>query len=302
MSDTIKELNGIIIPLVTPLDYENNIDKKSLKKLIDYCIEGGAAGIFVLGSCGEGSILSTEKKKEVVRYALEYTKEKVPLLVGVLESSSEKVLGEIKSYEELGAAYFVSTVPYYISPGDQEEILKHYRFLAENIKGKLIAYNIPSYTHCDIMPDTMKKLLEISNLIAVKDSTDRWDLFQKALFLNKTGGIISGNEDLCGAALLFGAEGCVPCLANAYPKFYSKLYMYAKEKNIKKVIQYQEIIIKIKNVLNFAHSWIAAVKYLCARKGLINPYMSYGIAELSQEEVENIEKYLAENETLFTKI
>lgn len=298
MNDTIKRLSGIIVPLVTPLDYEKKIDKKSLKRLIDYCIEKGATGIFVLGSCGEGSVLGIEKKKEVVRYALEYTKEKVPLLVGALESSSEKIIEEIRIYEELGAVYFVSTTPYYISPENQEEILNHYRFLAKNIKGKLISYNIPSYTHCNIMPDTMKKLLEIPNLIAVKDSTDRWDLFQKALFLNKTGGIISGNEDLCGAALLFGAEGCVPCLANAYPEFYTKLYMYAKEKNIEKVIKYQETIMKIKNVLNYAHSWIAVVKYLCARKGLIDPYTSDGIAELNQEEIKNIEKYLVENEIL----
>ena len=106
--DTKERLRGIIPPLVTPLDENRNIDKKSLKKLIDYCIDGGVSGIFVLGSCGEGSALGIEKKKTVVKYALKYINGRVPLLVGALETSSEKVLEEIKIYENLGAKYFVS--------------------------------------------------------------------------------------------------------------------------------------------------------------------------------------------------
>ena len=96
--DTKERLRGIIPPLVTPLDENRNIDKKSLKKLIDYCIDGGVSGIFVLGSCGEGSALGIEKKKTVVKYALKYINGRVPLLVGALETSSEKVLEEIKSH------------------------------------------------------------------------------------------------------------------------------------------------------------------------------------------------------------
>ena len=111
----------------------------------------------MLGSCGEGSALGIEKKKTVVKYALKYINGRVPLLVGALETSSEKVLEEIKIYENLGAKYFVSAVPYYLEPEDQKGIIKHYQFLTENIKGKLIAYNIPSYVHYDILPPTAFK-------------------------------------------------------------------------------------------------------------------------------------------------
>ena len=299
--DTKERLRGIIPPLVTPLDENRNIDKKSLKKLIDYCIDGGVSGIFVLGSCGEGSALGIEKKKTVVKYALKYINGRVPLLVGALETSSEKVLEEIKIYENLGAKYFVSAVPYYLEPEDQKGIIKHYQFLTENIKGKLIAYNIPSYVHYDILPQTMKYLLKFPRLIAIKDSTSNWSLFQKALVLNKTGGMLSGNEDLCGAALIFGADGCVPCLANAYPNFYSKLYRCAGEGNIEGIKECQEAIIQMNKVLEFSKNWIAVVKYLCFRKGLMQPYTSFDVSELSKEEKENIEDYLMKNEYSFTK-
>lgn len=295
----IKKLKGIIPPLVTPLDQRGNIDEESLERLIDYCIQGGVSGIFMLGSCGEGFALTAGRKRTAVQCALKAAGKEIPVLVGVLETSSEKILEEIKGYEEIGAEFFVSAVPYYLPPEGQEGILKHYHFLTEHIKGKLIVYNIPPYAHCDILPETMKKLLEIPQIIAVKDSTGDWSLCQKALFLNQDGGILSGNEEQCGAAMLYGAEGCVPCLANAYPEFYSRMYGYVRQKNVEKIIECQKAIFKMKKVLDFSTNWISAVKYLCSRKGLIQPYTTYGISPVNEEEKEKIEQYLAENETLF---
>ena len=124
-------------------------------------------------------------------------------------------------------------------------------------------------------------------------------LCQKALFLNESGGILSGNEDFCGAAMLFGAEGCVPCLANAYPEFYSRFYRYAMEKNIDKVLECQKAVVRMKKTLELAGNWIAAVKYLCARKGLISLYTTRGIPEPDQSEIRKMEEYLRENEKYF---
>lgn len=295
MDKQTEKLTGIIPPLVTPLEPDGRIDEDSLKKLISHCINGGVSGIFVLGSCGEGTSLTAEQKKRTVRTALREAEGKVPVLVGTLETSTEKIAEEIKEYEDMGAQYFVSAVPYYLSPEGQEGIICHYRFLAEHTRGRVIVYNIPPYVHYDILPETMKKLLDIPGIIAVKDSTGDWGLFQKALFLNNHGGMLSGNEDLCGAAMLFGADGCVPCLANVYPEFYSRFYQYAAEGNIEKVIECQRAVIKMKKVLNLAGNWIAAVKYLCFRKGLIQPYTTRGITKISEKEKRNIESYLSEN-------
>ncbi|HIY01112.1 MAG TPA: dihydrodipicolinate synthase family protein [Candidatus Blautia faecipullorum] len=299
MKGKTDKLEGIIPPLVTPLDQKRRVDKDSLENLIGHVIKGGVSGIFMLGSCGEGSSLTAGQKREAVQCALKAAGGRIPVLVGVLETSAEKIIEEIKTYEAMGAEYFVAAAPYYLAPEGQEGILRHYRLLADNTRGRLLVYNIPPYVHCDIFPETMKRLLEIPEVIAVKDSTGDWSLCQKALFLNPDGGILSGNEDLCGAAMLFGAKGCVPCLANAYPEFYVEMYRYARERNVEKVMEYQKAIMKMKKVLDYTRNWVAAVKYLCVRKNLIQPYTTYGITPASPDEKEKIEKYLLENERLF---
>lgn len=288
-----ERLKGIIPPLVSPLDQELKVDEKALEQMINHCVEGGVSGIFVLGSCGEGSALTNEQKMLIVKKSVEFTKGRIPLLAGVLESSTERALETISAYEKMGAEYFVVTVPYYLGPDGQEEIIRHYQFLAEHTRGKLIAYNIPPYVHCDILPETMRELLKISNLIAVKDSTGDWKLFQRALFLNQ-GRIFSGNEDLCGAGMLFGADGCVPCLANIWPQFFCKMYLWANEGNVEKVLQCQEEIEKAKTVFTYAKNWIAVVKYLCNKEGLIQPWTSRSIPDLTVKEKEQIDLFLKE--------
>lgn len=295
----MKEIRGIIPPLVTPLTEEGEIDVPAVHRLTEHCIQGGVDGIFVLGSCGEGTVLNRKDRKTVVKASLEAVNGRVALLVGVLETSADRVVEEIKEYEKYGAEYFVVAAPYYLQVTGQEELLAHYGFIAENIQGKVIVYNIPPYTHSDILPETMKKLLEIPGVAGVKDSTGDWALFQKALFSGIKGSLLSGNEDLCGPAMLFGADGCVPCLANIYPAFYRDMFRYAQEKNVEKVQQYQKQILEVKEVFRFGKSWIGVVKYLCSRKGLILPRTAGVISELTEEEKGKIDTYLRNREAMY---
>ncbi len=294
-----KEIQGIIPPLLTPLDREGDVDVPALKRLIEHCIRGGVSGIFVLGSCGEGTVLSREQRRCAAEKALEITGERIPVLVGVLETSAAGITEEIKEYEEMGAEYFVAAAPYYLPPGSQEEILEHFRYITEHMHGKLIIYNIPPYTNSDILPTTMERLLEMPKVTAIKDSTGNWALFQKILFAEKKGSLLSGNEDLCGAAMLLGADGCVPCLANIYPGFYVDMLGYGREKNVDKILEYQRAIVEMKEVFQYGRSWIAVVKYLCARKGLILPYVGKTLPELTEGEKNAIEEYLKDHESMY---
>lgn len=294
-----KEIQGIIPPLLTPLDSIGNVDEQALEKLIEHCIAGGVNGIFVLGSCGEGTVLSRKQRRTVVIKALETIGGRIPLLVGVLETAASRVVEEIREFEKLGAEFFVAAAPYYLSPTCQEDIVEHYRYISGNMQGKLIVYNIPPYTNSDILPETMVKLLKIPRIIAIKDSTGDWALFQKILMAEKTGSLLSGNEDLCGAAMLLGADGCVPCLANIYPKFYVDMLQYAREKNVDKILQFQKSIVEMKEVFRYGKSWISVVKYLCARKGLIQPYTGKTLPELTKEDKKSIEAYLSVHESMY---
>lgn len=287
-------VKGIVPPLVSPLNEERTIDVAGTLNMIDYCIRGKADGIFLLGSCGEGSVLAKAERRLLVETALIGIDNRVPLLVGVLETSAKKVVEEILDLEKIGIKYFVVTPPYYLSTAVQGEILEHFRYISKRIHGKLIVYNIPCYVHSNIYPETMMGLLSIDNVIAVKDSTGDWVMHQKSLFLKQeirnydSKSFMCGNEDFAYASLSLGADGCVPCFANVYPEFYSRMHMAAKDKNTVEMIQCQKVIADLKEVLSLGASWIGVVKYLCSLKGLIQPYTGDGLPKLTDEEKREI--------------
>ena len=288
-------LRGIIPPLVTPLRLDGSIDKEGIAKLAEYQIKAGIQSVFILGSCGEGSVLERDECAEMVKESVKVTADRVNLLVGVLEPSAERVVEAVRVYEQFGAERFVVPAPFYLSVSDQDEILRHYEYIADRVEGELIVYNIPDYVHTHILPETAEKLLGHSKIAGIKDSTGDWALFQK-LLLEYQGrkGILSGNENLCGAAMLLGADGCVPCLANAYPGLYQKMYEAAKEKDIREVTEYQRVILKMKDIMAVGKHWIAAVKYMCARKGVIMPYVKGSACPLTAAETEKMDALLEE--------
>jgi len=297
----MKRLSGIIPPLVTPVNQDGSLDNESLEKIINNCIEHGCNGIFIMGSCGEGSVMGSALRKELTQKAVSAVNARVPLLVGVLENSTQKVIEEIKRLETCGAEYFVVTAPYYLAVSGQEEIYRHFKAVAESTDKMIVVYNIPCFVHCDILPETMRKLCMIKNIVGVKDSTGSWDLFQRALMLKKTQdfNLLSGDENLCAAGMLFGADGCVPCLANAYPSTLVDLYKAATEKDVERVFHLETRLVNTKKVWGCGGYWIAIVKYLCARKGLCKEYTLTPSENLTDAQKKFIDDLLDAREEMY---
>lgn len=288
-------LKGIIPPLVTPLQEDGSLDEKGLKRLVDHCIRGGVDGIFILGSCGEGSVFPIGFRKEFTQKTLEFAAGRVPVLVGVLDNSTPKVIEGIKALAETGAEYFVVTAPYYLAVTGQEAIYRHYQTVAASTEKKIVIYNIPSFTHTNIAPETAARLLrDIDNIAGEKDSTDDWAQFEKELFLKteETGSLLSGCEETCALSMLLGADGCVPCLANAYPAFFAELYAAAREGNVEKVFSMQKEITELRAIMGCGY-WVSIVKYLCARKDLIQDYPAAPEVPLTAEQKQAVEGILA---------
>ena len=196
---------------------------------------GGCEGIFILGSCGEGNIVTPSFRRQITEESVKIVADRVPLLVGVLECSTQKVIEAIHELEVLGAEYFVVTPPYYLAVENQHEISEHYKAIAASTDKNIVVYNIPPYTHCNIEPRTYADLCKIDNIIAVKDSSGDWDHIQKALIIKseENFNLLCGNENLSGAAVLFGADGCIPGFANSYPKITVDLYKASQAGDIK---------------------------------------------------------------------
>lgn len=279
-------IHGIYPPLITPIHRDGSLDQEGFEKLIGHVIKGGVHGLFVMGSCGEGSMVSPQMRLDASRIARDKNRGRLPLLVGVLEQSTLGVIASIRMLEEEGFDTFVVTPPYYLKYPAQEELIRHYEKIAQSIKGRIVLYNIPQFAGACMTAETMIRLINMPGIAGIKDSDPCWENVQNALLKKRESDFpyMVGNEDTCGAGLLLGGDGIVPCLGNIYPKLFADMYCAAQEKDLSRVIELQALVTRLRNIMKFAGSWIACIKYMAFRKGLCEPYAMCPIAPVSPEE------------------
>jgi dihydrodipicolinate synthase/N-acetylneuraminate lyase len=290
----MKKLHGVIPPIITPFLEGGALDISSFESVINYGIEKGIHGIFIMGSCGEGSCVTAKQRYSIVKEAQKITANRVPLLTGVIETSTNRIIESIKDLEQIGAEYFVVTPAFYIQSTGQDEIIRHYETICNNINSSIVVYNIPQFNNVNISPETTLKLSRLEKIVAFKDSTPDWASLQETLFLKQKHQFpyFVGNEDLCGPGLLFGGDGCVPSLANAFPDLYVELYNAACNKDINTVYKLQKRVTELRKVFKYGKSWISVLKYICFLRGLSSEITSVPIEPLTCNEKKKINEVL----------
>ena len=290
-----KKLSGIIPPVITPLREDGSLDTQGFERLIEYGIQSGIDGIFVMGSSGEAMCFTKEFWREVIRKAIGYTRGRIPVLCGVIDSSTAGVIENIKMAEQEGAAFVVATPSFYIQNTCQDEILRHYEKICSETRLNVIAYNIPGMTHANIEPETVKALSRIDNLVALKDSSASWEQIQRLLFLLRDThvALFNGAEELCAAAMAFGADGCVPGLANFFPGLFVRLAEAAREKDLTRAFELQEKVWEIRKALFVGSSWVSAMKYIGMRMGFGEGRCAWPIEPLTGSQKQRIDEILA---------
>lgn len=287
-------IRGIYPPLITPIRKDGSLDPEGFGKLIDHVIGGGVHGLFVMGSCGEGSMVSPQMRLDAAMIARDKNNGRLPLLTGVLEQSTLGVIASIRTLEEEGFDTFVVTPPYYLKYPGQEELIRHYERIAGSIKGRIVLYNIPQFAGACLTPETMIRLTHVPGITGIKDSDPCWENVQNALLQKRENDFpyMVGNEDTCGVGLLLGGDGIVPCLGNIYPKLFADLYAAAQIKDLQRVIELQAMVTRLRNIMKFAGNWIACIKYMAFRKGLCEPYTMCPITPVSSAESSRLDAAL----------
>ena len=287
-------IRGIYPPLVTPIAKDGGLDPEGFEKLIGHVVGGGAHGLFIMGSCGEGSMVSPQTRLEAAKIARDINNGRLPLLTGVLEQSTQGVIASCRMLEEEGFDTFVVTPPYYLKYPFQEEMIRHYERIAGSIKGKIVLYNIPQFAGACLTAKTMIRLAGMPGIIGIKDSDPCWENAQNALLKKRESDFpyMAGNEDTCGMALLLGGDGIVPCLGNIYPRLFADMHAEAGNRDINRVIELQALVTRLRNIMKYAGNWIACIKYMASRKGLCKPYTMCPIAPVSREEASGLDAAL----------
>lgn len=226
----MSEFHGIIPPLLTPRTERGELDFEGISALVDHLVKGGVHGIFALGSSGEVPYLTASEREQVLSTAIEAADGRVPVLVGISEQTTSRVLDEAKRLLSIGGDAAVVTTPFY-ALSDAGEIEQHFRTVAEHLDVPVFAYDIPVRTHSKLPHDVTVRLAHEGVLAGVKDSSADDVSFRRLLIDTKDQAdfaVFTGHEVVADGALLGGAAGIVPGLGNVDPAGYVRLYEAAR--------------------------------------------------------------------------
>lgn len=217
---------GIVPPLVTPRTVDGAVDLESLKKVIEHLISGGVSGIFALGSSGEVLYLTNEEREQILRTCVDTIAGRVPLIVGINDMTTARVIDEAKRLLAIGGDAIVVTSQFYAIDNIQEEE-RHFRAIAAAVDVPVFAYDVPVRTKQKLPVSLLAKLAREGVLAGIKDSSgDDVSFRQLILETQDVEGfsIFTGHEVVCDGAMLSGAAGLVPGLGNVDPAGYKRLY------------------------------------------------------------------------------
>ena len=245
--------SGVVPPVVTPDTPDHQLDVVSFERSINRLIEAGVDGLFFLGSSGEVVFATDERRDQIVREAVRIVDHRVPVLVGIIDTETERVLEHGRRALALGVDALVATAPFYAlgGPADVEE---HFRILHQELDAPLFAYDIPVCVHTKLPWKMLARLGAEGVLAGVKDSSGDDVSFRYLVQENEKNGhpltLLTGHEIVVDGALLSGADGSVPGLANVEPEGYVRMWKAAQEGNWAEAKREQDRLNEISHIFD----------------------------------------------------
>tara|TARA_B100000586_G_scaffold99427_1_gene71140 strand:- start:1 stop:918 length:918 start_codon:yes stop_codon:yes gene_type:complete len=293
-----QQFRGIIPPMVTPLKEWDTLDQDGMVRLIDHILSGGVHGLFLLGTTGEAPSLSHRLRKEIVQRALDQIKERIPVLVGITDTSFDESINLAEYAAEKGASAVVLAPPYYF-PAGQLELLEYLEHLVPQLPLPLFLYNMPTHTKLFFEPETVKAASEIPGVIGLKDSSANMVYFHQLQQIFKDQNdfrLFIGPEELLGETLVLGGHGGVCGGGNLIPELYVELYEKSIEGDFKKMGILHERIMQISTTIysvgKYKSSYLKGLKCSLALMDICDDFMAEPFHRFRVSERNVIRQYL----------
>lgn len=291
------KFEGIFSPAITPFTKNEEVDLAKLTEYLDFLINGGVHGFFLLGTNGEGPLLTFEEKKEVMKTAVEHVNGRIPVIVGTGCTSTKETVELSRYAERVGADAVHIVTPYYY-PLTQNGAIKHYKRVAESIEIPILVYYIPPRTSVKFSVDTLMKLAEIPNIIGIKDSSKDVTWFYEAVTsvrIKRPEFIFFGGSDaLIFSHLTLGANGAVSAVANVFPEIVVELYAEFKKGNLEKAKELQNKVLKIRTAMQKGFPYMVSVKETLKLRGMDFGKLRSPLESLDEEGLKELERRLKE--------
>lgn len=210
---------GSGVALATPMKQDGSINYDALEKLIESQIAGGTDALIVCGTSGEAPTLDDDEHLEAIRFAVEVTKGRIPVIAGTGSNNTAHAVMMSEESEKFGADGLLLVTPYY-NKATQDGLYVHYRTIAAATKLPCIVYNVPSRTGTNILPETMARLAkDQENIAAIKEASGNISQVAKlSMLLDGNADIYSGNDDQIVPICSLGGVGVISVLANVAPR------------------------------------------------------------------------------------
>lgn len=210
---------GAGVAIVTPFNGDESINYDKLDQLIDYHCNNGTDSIIICGTTGESATMSEKEHMECVKFAIERTKGRLPIIAGTGSNCTRTAIDMSKEAASYGADGLLVVTPYY-NKATQEGLVGHYTAVAKEAKAPIIMYSVASRTGCNIEPATAARLIkEVDNIVGIKEASG--NISQVAKIMHLTDGkadLYSGNDDQIVPILSLGGKGVISVLSNVAPQ------------------------------------------------------------------------------------
>ncbi len=210
---------GSAVAIITPFYENGDVNFEELGRLIDFQIENGSDAIVICGTTGEASTLTHEEHLDCIRYAVEKTAGRVPVIAGTGSNCTRTAIYLSQEAEKYGADALLVVTPYY-NKATQKGLKQHFAAVANSVSIPVILYNVPSRTGCNILPETVVEMAtEVDNIVGIKEASGNvGQVTQLATLADGCIDIYSGNDDQVVPLMALGGKGVISVLANVAPR------------------------------------------------------------------------------------
>ncbi|MGP5371714.1 4-hydroxy-tetrahydrodipicolinate synthase [Psychrobacter alimentarius] len=290
--DEIKtRLQGSMVALVTPMHPDGTVDYKRLADLIDWQIEQGTHCLVAVGTTGESATLSMQEHSDVIRYFVQHVKGRVPVIAGTGANNTMEAIKLTQDAADAGADCALLVAPYYNKP-PQEGIYQHYQAIAKAVNIPQMLYNVPGRTVVDIAQETVERLADIENIVAIKDATGsalRGEQLIKAVGDRMV--VLSGDDGTALELMKFGGKGNISVTANVAPKAMSDTFAAGLRGDFDSANKAHDVVKHLHRDLFIESSPIPA-KYALHKMGMIDTGIRLPLVWLAEQHHATIDNAL----------
>jgi 4-hydroxy-tetrahydrodipicolinate synthase len=247
MKNTI--FTGAGVAIITPMNEDSTINFDKLGEIIDYQVDNGTDAIIICGTTGESSTMTDEEHTECIRYAVERTNKRIPVIAGTGSNDTKYAIELSQEAQKLGADGLLMVTPYY-NKTSQRGLVAHYTAIANSVDVPIILYNIPSRTGVNIAIDTYLQLADVKNIVAVKEASGNISYVAKVMqAVGDKMDVYSGNDDQIVPLMSLGAKGVISVLSNVMPKETHQMAQYCLDNDFQSASKMQIELLDLINNL-----------------------------------------------------